>query len=215
MSENPADPDFWHSRWQENRIGFHQAQANALLRAHLGALDLEPGARIFLPLCGKTRDIGWLLSQGYSVTGVELSTLAVEQLFDDLDVTPRITQHMNLRRYSAENIDIFTGDVFDLTAAILGPVDAIYDRAALVALPRDTRPRYGAHLANITGTAPQFLICFEYDQNLMEGPPFSIDVREVARIYADHYALTDHAAKKVEGGLKGKIPATERVWLLR
>ena len=141
--------------------------------------------------------------------------MAVEQLFDDLDVTPRITQHMNLRRYRADNIDIFTGDVFDLTANILGPVDAIYDRAALVALPRDTRPRYGAHLARITGTAPQFLICFEYDQSLMEGPPFSIDASEVARIYGQTYALTDHAAKKVEGGLKGKIPATERVWLLR
>ena len=215
MSENPADPDFWHSRWQENRIGFHQAQANALLRAHLGALDLEPGARIFLPLCGKTRDIGWLLSQGYSVTGVELSALAVEQLFDDLDVTPRITQHMNLRRYSAETIDIFTGDVFDLTTNILGSVDAIYDRAALVALPRDTRPRYGAHLARITGTAPQFLICFEYDQSLMDGPPFSTDASEVARVYGQTYTLTDHAAQEVEGGLKGKIPATERVWLLR
>ena len=163
MSENPADPDFWHSRWQENRIGFHQAQANALLRAHLGALD----------------------------------------------------QHMNLRRYSAENIDIFTGDVFDLTTNILGSVDAIYDRAALVALPRDTRPRYGAHLARITGTAPQFLICFEYDQSLMDGPPFSTDASEVARIYGQTYTLTDHAAKEVEGGLKGKIPATERVWLLR
>lgn len=214
-TDDPARPEFWHVRWQEGRTGFHQAEANALLRAHLGALGLARGARIFLPLCGKTRDIGWLLDQGHSVAGVELSEIAVAQLFDDLGATPEITDLGKIKRYSIDKVDIFTGDVFDLGSDALGPVDAIYDRAALVALPREIRGRYADHLARITSTAPQILICFEYDQSRMQGPPYAIDAEEVARLYGDHYTLTDHAARDVEGGFKGKIPATERVWLLR
>ncbi len=209
------DPNFWHLRWRENRIGFHQATANAMLVKHIGALDLQAGARIFLPLCGKTNDIGWLMSQGYRVAGAELSRLAIDQLFQDLGLTPEITELGALTRFSAANIDIFVGDILALTADLLGPVDASYDRAALVALPRDMRARYADHMARITTNAPQFLICFEYDQSLMTGPPFSVDADEVARIYDAQYRLTDHDAADIAGGLKGICPAIERVWLLR
>jgi len=209
------DPDFWHLRWRENRIGFHQAAANAMLVKHIGALDLPAGARIFLPLCGKTNDIGWLMSQGYRVAGAELSRLAIDQLFQDLGLTPEITELGALTRFSAANIDIFVGDILALTADLLGPIDASYDRAALVALPRDMRARYADHMARITANAPQFLICFEYDQSLMTGPPFSVNADEVARVYAAQYRLTDHDAADVAGGLKGICPAIERVWLLR
>lgn len=208
------EPDFWHQRWRENRIGFHQATANAMLTRHIGALGLAEGARIFLPLCGKTRDIGWLMAQGFRVAGVELSRIAIEQLFQDLGLSPEITDMGALTRFSAKDIDIFVGDIFALGPDILGPVDASYDRAALVALPAEMRARYAAHMARITGTAPQFLICFEYDQAHMPGPPFSVDGTEVARVYGTHYAQTDHAAAPVSGGLKGICPATERVWLL-
>ena len=209
------DPDFWHLRWRENRIGFHQAAANAMLVKHIDALDLPAGARIFLPLCGKTNDIGWLMSQGHRVAGAELSRLAIDQLFQDLGLTPEITELGALTRFSAANIDIFVGDILALTADLLGPIDASYDRAALVALPRDMRARYADHMARITANAPQFLICFEYDQSLMTGPPFSVNADEVARVYAAQYRLTDHDAADVAGGLKGICPAIERVWLLR
>jgi len=209
------DAEFWHERWRENRIGFHQPAPNAMLVDHIGALGLAAGARIFLPLCGKTRDIGWLLSQGYRVAGAELSRLAVDQLFEDLGLTPEITEMGALARFHAPGIDIFAGDIFALDAEGLGPVDASYDRAALVALPPDMRARYGAHMARITGGAPQFVICFDYDQSLMSGPPFSIDAAEIARVYGPHYGLTDLAHAPVSGGLKGICPATERVWLLR
>jgi hypothetical protein len=46
---------------------------------------------VFLPLCGKTLDIQWLLSRGYGVAGSELSKIAVEQLFSELGVEPNIT----------------------------------------------------------------------------------------------------------------------------
>jgi thiopurine S-methyltransferase len=120
-----------------------------------------------------------------------------------------------LHRYSAQNIDIFVGDIFYLSSKILGLVDAIYDRASLVALPEEMRNRYTAHLVEITDKAPQLLICYEYDQTLMEGPPFSISNEEVNQHYRGNYHLTPLARVNVSGGLKGKGAVKENVWLLQ
>ena len=70
--------NYWHERWDENRIGFHNAEAHVMLVRHFAALGLVKGARVFVPLCGKSRDIGWLLAQGCRVAGAELSRVAIE-----------------------------------------------------------------------------------------------------------------------------------------
>ena len=127
--------DFWLQRWENNDIGFHQSEANPLLVKYFSALSLAVGSRVFLLLCGKTRDIGWLLANGYRVAGAELSEMAVEQLFADLGDTPEVSEADKLLLFQAPTVDIFVGDLFQLSDEMLGPVDAIYDRAALVALP--------------------------------------------------------------------------------
>lgn len=208
------DPDFWRTRWENNQIGFHEGEPNSLLKTHFARLSLTEGARVFVPLCGKTRDIHWLLGQGLAVVGAELSQIAVEQLFDELGIAPEITFEGALVRYSAPSIDIFLGDVFALTRAALGAVDAVYDRAALVALPAEMRTRYAAHLVDITSGARQLLICFLYDQSLAAGPPFAVDDAEVARLYGGSYRMTLVEDIEVPGGLKGKVDAREHAWLL-
>lgn len=208
------DADFWHQRWAANEIGFHESAVNPLLVKHFPALALEKGRRVFVPLCGKSLDIHWLLANGYRVAGAELSKLAVEQLFAELGAEPSITRCGPMERYSTRDLDVFLGDIFDLTIQLLGPVDAVYDRAALVALPEDMRSRYAAHLTTITASPPQLLLCFQYDQQLMSGPPFSLTSAEVHRLYRDTYqpALLDSV--DIPGRFKGKVAATELVWLL-
>jgi len=209
------DASFWHQRWGKNDIAFHESATNPLLVKYFKDLSLVKGGRVFLPLCGKTLDIPWLLSKGYRVAGVELSKIAVEQLFTELGVEPNISRVGKVNHYSTNNIDIFVGDIFDLSSKMLGPVDAIYDRAALVALPEEMRNRYTAHLIKITDKAPQLLICYEYDQSLMEGPPFSVSDKEVDQHYRDNYDLTLMVSTNVPGGLKGKCAAKENVWMLK
>jgi thiopurine S-methyltransferase len=214
------EPDFWHQRWQNNEIGFHLSEANPILVKHFSVLGLGEGQRVFIPLCGKTRDIGWLLRQGVSVVGAELSALAVDQLFADLDITPVITQHDSLLRYQfrhsdSAHLDVFVGDVFCLSAHLLGKVDAIYDRAALVALPHSLRGRYSAHLMLITQCAPQLLIAFDYDQTQMDGPPFSVNHDEVTRHYGDYYTVDLLQRLDIPGGLKGVCAADELVYHLK
>jgi thiopurine S-methyltransferase len=57
----------------------------------------------------------------------------------------------------------------------LGQVDAIYDRAALIALPYEMRQQYAQHLIQIS-QAPQFLISYEYDQGSFEGLRFPLNL---------------------------------------
>lgn len=205
---------FWLNKWEQNEIGFHKSDANPLLVKHLNALALEEGDRIFLPLCGKTLDIGWLMQQGFRVVGAELSELAIEQLFTQLDLKPKITDVGGLKLFSANSIDIFVGDIFDLTQDLIGPVDAIFDRAALVALPQDMRITYAKHLIDITQSAPQLLLTFEYDASAISGPPHSILKEEVTSHYSKNYQLETLELLKIPGGFRGTLEAKEHVWLL-
>ncbi|TKB76960.1 MAG: thiopurine S-methyltransferase [Nitrospira sp.] len=208
------DASFWHNRWQTNQTGWHERDVNPLLIAHFPSLNVPPGGLVFVPLCGKSLDLGWLLSRGYAVAGAELSELAVTQLFAELGMDSHISEVGKHRLFHGEKIDIFVGDLFDLSRETLGPVDAIYDRAALVALPEAMRAQYTAHLKSLTALAPQLVIGYEYDQTVVPGPPFSVTADELHRHYSDAYTLTPLARIEVPGGLKGKCPAVEHIWRL-
>ena len=208
------DHQFWHDRWTKGEIGFHEGQPNALLTEYVHTLALPKGGRVFVPLCGKTRDIPWLMSQGLRVAGAELSEMAVGELFEEMSLAPDIETIGPLRLYKAQNIDIYVGDIFDLTGAMLGQVDAIFDRAALVALPPDMRKRYAKHLMAITANATQLLITFDYDQADLTPPPHAIDEAEVEMHYGAFYEINVLEARDIKEGLKGRAKALERVSLL-
>lgn len=191
------DPAFWHQKWHNGELGFHLPQVHPLLQRYLGELSLKAGQTLFLPLCGKTLDIGYLLEQGYSVIGAELSGKAVTDLFASLNRQPEITPWQGGKRYRQGDLTVFQGDIFLLTPDDLPAVDAIYDRAALIALPDTLRARYARHLQTLTHRARQLLITLEYDQQQMAGPPFSVDQKEVETRYGDHYRVTSLSRKMI------------------
>ena len=212
------EADFWHDRWDKNEIGFHENEVNQLLVEHFNVLDLAKGSRIFLPLCGKTRDIAWLHSQGYRVVGIELSEHAVQQLFEDLlgdsGQQPQIKKIDSLTLYSIENIEIYVGDFFNLSKEQLGQIDAVYDRASLIALPETMREKYAQHLVTITANVPQLLITLEYDQSALNGPPFSIDETMISDYYQNHFNWTELMRIDEDGKFKGKVEADNVAWHL-
>lgn len=204
----------WLERWEKGLTGFHNDEVNPLFTKHFKELELPLSSRIFVPLCGKTLDIGWLLSKGFSVVGVELSEMAVKKLFEALGEEPYIMQEGEHLHYHAENIDIFVGDFFTLTPQMIGNIDAVYDRAAIVALPEDMRIDYTVHMLKLAGNTPQLMTTVVYDQSLMNNSPFSVDKEELERHYGKHYTITQLDMMKVEGGLKQVKDVTEYVWLL-
>lgn len=217
------DATFWQNRWAKKKIGFHEPVANSKLIKYFDTLQLASGSRIFVPLCGMTYDIGWLAEQGHDVVGAELVESAVAGLFDSLNVVPTITQQRNLTLYHAEYagraIDVWAGDIFNLTANDIGQVDAIYDRAALVALP-DTSPdylrsRYAQQLISLTNGARQLLVTFDFNQEQRPGPPFAITVEQLQTYYGEHYELESLENVYLEAVLRDGTQGRSLVWLLR
>jgi len=207
--------NLWLERWKNREIGFNQEEPNPFMVRYFERLNLKKGSRILVPLCGKTIDISWLLAQGYSVVGIELSETAVRELFEELGVVPTVSKREEHTFYSTENLTVIVGDIFRVTSDMIGSIDAIYDRAALVALTTDLRTKYATHLRKITNNAPQFLLCFEYDQSLMNRSPYSVDEDEVKVHYGEYYRLELLFREEIVGGFKGKLPACDVGWLLR
>ncbi|MEM7501856.1 MAG: thiopurine S-methyltransferase [Pseudomonadota bacterium] len=208
------EPEFWHGRWEREEIAFHEGDANQLLADYFERLRLEEKSRIFVPLCGKAYDLWWIAEQGHEVVGIELNESAVADFFRSHELEHTVSNLPTLVCYESDGIRIYVGDFFDLTRQALGSIDAIYDRAALVALPEDMRPRYAEHLTSITATAQQFLVTFDYDQSQTAGPPFSVTRDEIADLYGESYSAELVASIDISGPLAGRCSGEENAWLL-
>ena len=185
------EKSFWHERWEKNEIGFHQSHFHPFLLQYWSSLNLKPSDRVFVPLCGKSLDLLWLRNQGFEVIGVELSELAVESFFKENQLTATVTQQGEFVRYECQNICLFCGDFFKLTATDLAGVKGVFDRASLVALPPALRRDYVAHMQHILATGTQtLLICFAYPQEQMDGPPFSVETTEVQSLFSPTCEVT-------------------------
>lgn len=184
------DPQFWHERWENGQIGFHQERINPYLQQFLPRLALLPGARIFVPLCGKSRDMAWLCGQGYKVLGVEISAIAVRDFFAESGLKAERTEQSTFVRWESGPVRLLCGDFFDLTPGDLENVAAVYDRASLIALPAPMRRRYCAHMAALlpAGT-PYLLVTLEYPEDEMEGPPFPVEEEEAAALFGECFRI--------------------------
>lgn len=178
--------EYWLDRWKRCEIGFHQDQFNPYLMEYWSRLQIPDNSSVFVPLCGKSRDMIWLQNRGHSVLGVEFSRLAVAAFFQENSVTPSQQTSQRFEHYASGGIEILLGDFFDLHKTHLENVRAVYDRASLVALPPDTRKRYAVHMMHILPPAtPILLVGFDYPQSEMQGPPYAVSMEEIDILYRD------------------------------
>ncbi len=214
------DTAFWLERWKKNEIGFHQDDINVHLQQYWHRLHLHGGQRIFMPLCGKSRDMLWLLSQGNSVLGVEISTLAVKAFFNENNLQATGVSKDRLTRWQCGALEILCGDFFDLSPSDLEGVAGVYDRASLVALPPEMRKRYSQYFCSLL---PQkiriLLITLEYPKKEMKGPPFAVNEREVNKLYDQNFKIQKlHEQDALEDNPffkeRGLTCLTEKVYLL-
>ena len=205
-------PDFWHQRWQENRIGFHQDAPTPLLLKHWPALDVPAGATVFVPLAGKSLDMLWLAERGHRVLGVELSQLAIERFFAEHDLHPEIDTTRHGIHYRADNIELICGDAFALDEAILADCAAVFDRAALIALPPDLRRRYVRELhARLPAGCRGLLVTLEYPQDEREGPPFSVQEEEVRALYGRDWRIDLRERRPIPREHPGYVAGVSRL----
>ena len=191
------DREFWLRRWQENRTGFHQARINAHLQRFWPRLEVPAGETVFVPLCGKSRDMLWLAAQGYRVVGVELSPLAVHAFFKENGLKPEIASDSVFERYRCAGIEILCGDFFALEPDDLSGVKGVYDRASLIALPPAMRGRYAQQLTTLLPERPPvLLITLDYPPGAREGPPFAVNAQEVEALFGDAWSIRQLASRE-------------------
>ena len=191
---------FWQARWSRSEIGFHLAEVNPYLQRYWPDLGLATGARVLVPLCGKSLDLAWLAGQGFRVTGVELAQRAVEDFFTEHGLEPVVSEEGPFRLYRAGSVEIYCGDFFALTEQQLSDCTALYDRAALIALPPPMRERYVTHLTQVLPAGCQgLLVTLDYDQAQMDGPPFAVTDDEVQRLFAQRWQVSNLVCADVLG----------------
>jgi thiopurine S-methyltransferase len=222
---------FWHQRWEENRIGFHLAETNELLEKYLPILGLQQDDKIFVPLCGKTLDMIYLKQQKLKVLGNEISPLAVNDFFNENNLpfntkavqlsTEKVSSEtLQMKSYFTKQIEIIQGDFFKLEKSMMSGVKAVYDRASMVALPEEMRKSYVDYLLKILPRPTRILlVSLEYNQELKQGPPFSVHEDEISYFYKNDFDIkllyTQETPMKQRGKVSKNMTMKEKVFLLR
>jgi thiopurine S-methyltransferase len=191
-------PEFWHERWRAGQIGFHQSAVDWNLRQYWPDLGLASDSRVFVPLCGKSLDLLWLCERGHFVTGAEISNVALESFYMEhgIPAKRRIGDAFDI--YEAPGLQLFRGDFFSLTPDLLGPIPAVFDRAALISWAPELRATYVKHVVELTTSGTQtLLVTMEYDQAQMRGPPFSVTAGEIERLYSRHHEIRELSRRNI------------------
>ncbi|MFK7888903.1 MAG: thiopurine S-methyltransferase [Gammaproteobacteria bacterium] len=204
---------FWHERWQNNQIGFHEAEHHPLLASHWPVVAADSHDDVFVPLCGKSLDMCWLANHGHGVVGSELSEIAVQDFFTSICTEPETVEHGEQKLYAHGNYKLWCGDFFALSENEVAPITLFYDRAALIALPEAMRQRYAQHLISLMAPgAHGLLITIQYTNEEHKGPPFSVPLVEIDALFSEHCSVEhlEHA----ESNIKGRFIAQETATLI-
>ena len=213
------DSDFWHDTWREDRLGFHRDRPHGALLRHWP--ELARDTRVLVPLCGKSLDLPWLASRGMNVTGVEWVGKAARALFEENAIPCRPVENAGFPAWRADDraLEVVVADFLAWADAMPeGSFDALYDRAALVALPADRRPAYVAACRRLLREgAHGLVVTFEYDPAQMVGPPFNVPAEELRELWDDQLVCeerVDRARNRPPGAKPGAEPMYECTWSL-
>lgn len=192
ISRDSGESDFWLKKWSEGDIGFHQNHVHAYLEKFWPGLQATQNVSVFVPLCGKSLDMKYLLDRGCKVLGVEISETAILDFFHEQRIQYDITRQYGIRGYAGENVVLWAADYFNLPEHMFSSVSTVYDRAALIALPPDVREAYVQKMRGLlAGGVRILMITLEYEQGQIEAPPYSVNVKELKKLFGDWCSI-DH-----------------------
>ena len=172
------DKEFWLNKWKNGETGFHQPNAHWAVQKYWKA---PTALNVLVPLCGKSRDILWLLQRGHTVIGVELSEMAILEFFVESKLRYSIDEEekdgQKVFKASDVPLILIKGDFFNVK--LPQPCHALYDRASLVALPKEMRKKYYDKLQQLLVETPYSLLTtVSFDDTKAGSPPFSIPIEE-------------------------------------
>lgn len=168
------------------------------LARHWETLQLNNPVTL-VPLCGKSKDLLFLSRNCRKVIGVEISEIAIREFLSENKRKAEESSFGNFKIYRTGNIEIWHGDFFKLPQHKLPPLDLIYDKAALIALPPEMRKQYTSKILELISVNTRILLhLFEYRQNEMTGPPFSVPIKEVKKAFEECFKIEILEKRKLD-----------------
>ncbi|MBS3805482.1 MAG: thiopurine S-methyltransferase [Oleiphilaceae bacterium] len=213
--------EYWHNRWANDEIGFHEGSVNKFLHEHWPEFAPRGNETVFVPLCGKAVDMWWLYERGHPVIGVELNEIACKDFFEEGNAPANVKPGEPFTRFVHDELELWCGDFFQLVPDDLRHVHLVYDRAALIALPPTLRQEYVQHLVAILPEKTQILlVTLDYQDDEMQGPPFNVSDAEVHSLYGEDYDIEQLSLQVLTRDhpfveRKGLSGATESVFRLK
>lgn len=185
-------------------------------------LKLHRGSTVLVPLCGKSLDMYWLTERGHRVIGVDVSEIAIREVMKHSGQSFTESSRGPFTVFTGGPLQLWLGDFLKLKARYLSNIDAIYDKAALIALPPDQRKEYARVILQLCAPDTRiFQNTLEYEQTEMTGPPFSVRQNELQDLYGSRFRIRPLHEESVLGdmqklrrrGLHSGL--RERVYLLK
>jgi thiopurine S-methyltransferase len=211
----PNQKTDWKKSWNNGKTGFHLSEANPSLveYAHLFAEN----SSILFPLCGKSLDMHFLMEAHHTIIGVELVSQAITEFFTEWKVQPKREKN----KYSHDGITIIESNIFNVQQQNLPVIDAVFDRAALIALPPHIRPQYANHLLSLLKDKGKILlISYDMPRDQEIGPPFPARKNDIPNLFCNASSVTllkeIYKTAKDEPRLvqRGMDWSKEHVWLI-
>lgn len=181
---------YWQSRWNKDKTGWHMEVVYPQLPKLWPTFSLAKESRILVPFCGKSLDMKWLIEQGHYVIGVDAVEKALTEFIDSYPKPFSKDSSHGFQIYKSNNLELWQGDFLKLPATKVENIDAVYDKAALVAIPKENRKDYAQKIIALCNKDTHiFLQTFEYRQEEMSGPPFSVSEQEVKTLFGGHFDI--------------------------
>ena len=140
-----------------HQMGHHGTEVDKYLLKHISRLtEDKDNLSIFVTLCGNSPDLAWLCDRGYDVVGCELSTKAVEQLFQNRVLGAKIDYDEKdtdggIKTYTAmdgKKLKVYVSDFFasSLSPELTGTFDCVWDCHGIICIPAQLHVQYAEKL---------------------------------------------------------------------
>ncbi|HSY28383.1 MAG TPA: methyltransferase [Burkholderiaceae bacterium] len=160
-------PAFWDERFEQAFMPWDRAGVPARLRQFVEHAPMP--LTTLIPGCGLGHEVALLANAGWDVTAIDFSPVAVEAARDTLG------------RWGERVIE---ADFF--TFQPLRPLDLIYERAFLCALPPAMSESVAARWAALLPAGALLAGFFFFDET-RSGPPFGIDPEWLKALLAPNF----------------------------
>lgn len=173
-SRDPTQPQFWSERFDQGFTPWDRGGVPLALQ-HFVRQSTRPLATL-IPGCGSAYEVAFLAEAGWPVTAIDFSPAAVA------------AARTVLGPFAAHVVE---ADFFAYQPA--QPLDVIYERAFLCALPRAMWPQVAERWAALLPPGGLLAGFFFFDDN-RRGPPFGVSPEQLSDLLVPHFQLTDDEA---------------------